>query len=40
MLKRKARRLGKDLGCEGPLDHRVTDQRDRLVLRGEEQATS
>ena len=30
-LMRKARRLGRDLRCEGPLDHRVTDYRDRLA---------
>jgi len=23
-LKRKAKRMGKNLGCEGPLHHRVT----------------
>jgi hypothetical protein len=31
LLKRKARQLGRDLRCEGPLDHRVTDYRDKLV---------
>jgi hypothetical protein len=31
MLEKKAGRLGRNLGCEGPLDHRVTDYRDRLV---------
>jgi len=38
MLKSKARRLGRNVGCEGPLDHRVTDYRDRLVLQ--EKATA
>jgi hypothetical protein len=31
MLKRKAKRLGKNLRCEGPLDCKVTDYRDILV---------
>jgi hypothetical protein len=31
VLKKKARRLGRNLECEGPLDHRVTDYRDRLA---------
>jgi len=31
MLKRKAKRLGRNLGCEGPLDYRVTGYRDILV---------
>jgi hypothetical protein len=30
-LKRKAKQLGRNLRCEGPLDHRVTDYRDRLI---------
>lgn len=30
-LKKKAKRLGRNLGCEGPLDHRVTDYRDKLM---------
>jgi len=33
MLKRKAKRLGKNLRCEGPLDYRVTDYRDTLVAQ-------
>jgi hypothetical protein len=33
MLKKKAKRLGRNLGCEGPLDHRVTDYRDRLMAK-------
>jgi hypothetical protein len=37
-LKRKAKRLGRSLGCEGPLDHRITDYRDRLAA--EDKATS
>lgn len=37
ILRRKARRQGRDLGCEGPLDHRVTDYRDRLA--SQEKAT-
>jgi len=31
MLKKKGKRLGRQLGCEGPLDHRVTDYRDKLI---------
>lgn len=31
MLKRKAKRLGRNLKCEGPLDYRVTDYRSILV---------
>jgi hypothetical protein len=31
MLGRKAKQQGRNLGCEGPLDYRVTDYRDRLV---------
>ncbi len=31
MLKKKAKRLGRYLGCEGPLDHRVTEYRDKLA---------
>jgi len=34
MLKRKAKRLGRNLRCEGPLDSRVTDYRDILVTQG------
>jgi hypothetical protein len=30
-LKKKAKRLGRNLGCEGPLDYRVTDYRDKLA---------
>jgi hypothetical protein len=33
LLRKKARRLGRNLRCEGPLDHRVTDYRDRLVAQ-------
>jgi hypothetical protein len=32
-LKRKAKRLGRKLGCEGPLDCTVTDYRDRLIAQ-------
>jgi len=31
VLKGKARRLGSNLECEGPLDYRVTDYRDKLM---------
>ena len=31
LLKRRARRLGRTLRCEGPLDHRVADYRDKLA---------
>jgi len=37
VLKKKAKRLGKNLKCEGPRDHRVTDYRDRLMA--EDKAT-
>jgi hypothetical protein len=37
VLKKKAGRLGRKLGCEGPLDHRVTDYRDKLAA--EDKAT-
>jgi len=33
MLKRKAKRLGRNLRCEGLLDYRVTDYRDILVAQ-------
>lgn len=33
MLKKKAKRLGRNLGCEGPLDYRVTDYRDGLIAQ-------
>ena len=37
VLKKKAKRLGRNLGCEDPLDNRVTDYRDRLMA--EDKAT-
>jgi hypothetical protein len=37
VLKKKAKRLGRNLECEGPQDHRVTDYRDRLMA--EDKAT-
>jgi hypothetical protein len=37
ILKKKAKRLGRKLGCEGPLDHRVTEYRDKLAT--EDKAT-
>jgi hypothetical protein len=37
MLKKKAKRLGRNLGCEGPLDYRVTDYRD--ILAAHDKAT-
>lgn len=37
-LKKESRRLGRQLGCDGPLDYRVTDYRDRLIA--EEKATA
>jgi hypothetical protein len=37
VLKKKAGQLGRNLGCEGPQDHRVTDYRDRLAA--EDKAT-
>jgi len=33
VLKKKAGRLGRNLRCEGPLDHRVTDYRDMLIAQ-------
>jgi hypothetical protein len=33
ILKTKARRLGRDLGCEGPEDYRMTAYRDKLVAQ-------
>jgi len=32
-LKQKSRRLGRVLSCEGPLDFRVTNYRDKLKLQ-------
>jgi hypothetical protein len=37
VLKKKTKRLGRNLGCEGPQDYRVTDYRDRLMA--EDKAT-
>ncbi len=31
LLKKKEKRLGKKLQCEGPLDYRVTNYRDKLA---------
>ena len=31
VLKKKSKRLGQGLRCEGPLDYRVTDYRDKLI---------
>jgi hypothetical protein len=31
MLKKKSKKLGKELRCEGPLDYRVTSYRDKLI---------
>lgn len=31
MLKKKSKRLGRELRCEGPLDYRVTDYREKLI---------
>lgn len=36
--KKKSKRLGRQLRCEGPLDYRVTNYRDKLIA--EEGATS
>jgi len=33
MLKRKAKRLGRNLRCDGPLDCRATDYRDTLIAQ-------
>ena len=33
MLEKKAERLGMNLGCEGPLDYRVSDYRDKLIAQ-------
>ena len=34
-LKKKGKKLGRQLRCEGPLDYRVTDYRDKLVAEEE-----
>ena len=31
MLKKKSKKLGRELRCEGPLDYRVTNYRDKLI---------
>jgi hypothetical protein len=31
MLKEKSKKLGRELRCEGPLDYRVTNYRDKLI---------
>jgi hypothetical protein len=31
LLKKKAKRLGRNLECEGPQDPRVTDYRDKII---------
>ncbi len=33
MLKRKAKRLGRNLRCDGPLDCKATDYRDSLIVQ-------
>ena len=38
MLKEKSKRLGRELRCEGPLDCRVTDYRDKLIAEEEAKA--
>ena len=40
MLRRKSKRLGRDLRCEGPLDYRVTNYRDKLLAEEETVAKS
>ncbi len=30
-LKQRSKKLGRQLKCEGPLDHRVTDYRDKIM---------
>lgn len=30
-LKQRSKKLGRQLKCEGPLDHRVTDYRDKVM---------
>jgi len=37
-LKNKGKKLGKELKCEGPLDYRVTDYRDKLFTEEEAKA--
>ena len=34
MLKKKGKRLGRNLKCEGPQDSRVTSYRDKLTAEG------
>jgi hypothetical protein len=35
-LKAKSKKLGRKIACEGPLDHRVTDYRDKLFAEDSE----
>ncbi len=30
-MKQRSKKLGRQLQCEGPLDHRVTDYRDKIM---------
>ena len=39
MLRRKSRRLARNLKCEGPQDFRVTDYRDRLIAEEKAEKT-
>jgi hypothetical protein len=40
MQKKRSRNLGRELACEGPLDYRVTDYRDKLIAEEEAKAKS
>ena len=39
-LQKKGKKLGRELKCEGPLDHRVTDYRDKVFAEEEVKAKS
>ena len=39
-LKNKSKKLGRELKCEGPVDHRVTEYRDKLLAEEEARAKS
>ena len=40
MLKKKSEKLGRELRCEGPLDYRVTNYRDKLISEEKTKAYS
>lgn len=38
ILNKKSKKLGRHLECEGPLDHRVTDYRDKLMAEDKDES--